>query len=107
MRHKYLLVRDHFTDIDIANTAARIVFYSNSAETNSDGSNTIKSTAVSPNPTSFTGIVLTKLDGSAKGGIVFAIETELGIPVKLVGLGETSVDLIVFDPSEFVSALFE
>ena len=57
--------------------------------------------------TDVTGIVLTKLDGSAKGGIVFAIETELGIPVKLVGLGETAVDLIVFNPSEFVSALFE
>lgn len=57
--------------------------------------------------TDVTGIVLTKLDGSAKGGIVFAIETELGIPVKLVGLGETAVDLIVFDPSEFISALFE
>ena len=57
--------------------------------------------------TDVTGIVLTKLDGSAKGGIVFAIETELGIPVKLVGLGETAVDLVAFDPSEFVSALFE
>jgi fused signal recognition particle receptor len=57
--------------------------------------------------TDVTGIILTKLDGSAKGGIVFAIETELGIPVKLVGLGETAVDLIAFDPSEFVSALFE
>jgi fused signal recognition particle receptor len=57
--------------------------------------------------TDVTGIVLTKLDGSAKGGIVFAIETELGIPVKLVGLGETAVDLIAFDPSDFVAALFE
>lgn len=57
--------------------------------------------------TSVTGVVLTKLDGSAKGGIVFAIETELGIPVKLVGVGETISDLIPFDPSEFVSALFE
>jgi fused signal recognition particle receptor len=54
-----------------------------------------------------TGIVLSKLDGSAKGGIVFAIETELGIPVKLVGLGETAVDLVAFDPAEFVAALFE
>ena len=54
-----------------------------------------------------TGVVLTKLDGSAKGGIVFAIETELGIPVKLVGIGETIGDLIDFDPEEFVSALFE
>jgi fused signal recognition particle receptor len=52
-----------------------------------------------------TGVVLTKLDGSAKGGIVFAIETELGIPVKLVGLGETIDDLAPFDPVEFVDAL--
>ncbi len=52
-----------------------------------------------------TGVVLTKLDGSAKGGIVFAIETQLGIPVKLVGLGETADDLVDFDPDEFVDAL--
>lgn len=57
--------------------------------------------------TDVTGVVLTKLDGSAKGGIVFAIETDLGIPVKLVGIGETIGDLIPFDPDEFVSALFE
>jgi fused signal recognition particle receptor len=57
--------------------------------------------------TNVTGVVLTKLDGSAKGGIVFAIETELGIPVKLVGIGETIDDLIPFDPAEFVSALVE
>ncbi|WP_116996435.1 signal recognition particle-docking protein FtsY [Desertimonas flava] len=56
--------------------------------------------------TSLTGVVLTKLDGSAKGGIVFAVETELGIPVKLVGLGETIADLAPFDPDEFVDALF-
>jgi fused signal recognition particle receptor len=55
--------------------------------------------------TNVTGVVLTKLDGSAKGGIVFAIETELGIPVKLVGIGETIDDLIAFDPAEFVAAL--
>jgi len=54
-----------------------------------------------------TGVVLTKLDGSAKGGIVFAIETELGLPVKLVGLGETIVDLVAFDPEQFVDALFD
>ncbi len=53
-----------------------------------------------------TGVVLTKLDGSAKGGIVFAIETELGIPVKLVGLGEQIEDLVPFDPNQFVDALF-
>jgi fused signal recognition particle receptor len=57
--------------------------------------------------TDVTGVVLTKLDGSAKGGIVFAIETELGIPVKLVGTGETIGDLIPFVPSEFVAALFD
>lgn len=57
--------------------------------------------------TNVTGVVLTKLDGSAKGGIVFAIETELGIPVKLVGIGETIGDLIPFEPTEFVSALFQ
>lgn len=53
-----------------------------------------------------TGVVLTKLDGSAKGGIVFAIETEFGLPVKLVGLGETIGDLVAFEPDEFVGALF-
>jgi fused signal recognition particle receptor len=56
--------------------------------------------------TRLTGVVLTKLDGSAKGGIVFAVETELGIPVKLVGLGENIDDLVPFDPDEFVAALF-
>lgn len=54
-----------------------------------------------------TGVVLTKLDGSAKGGIVFAVESELGIPVKLVGLGEGVADLVDFEPTEFVDALFE
>ncbi len=56
--------------------------------------------------TQVTGVVLTKLDGSAQGGIVFALETELGIPIKLVGLGETIDDLVAFDAAEFVSALF-
>jgi fused signal recognition particle receptor len=58
------------------------------------------------NATDVTGIVLTKLDGSAKGGIVLAIHEELGIPIKLVGLGETVVDLVAFDPDDFVEALF-
>lgn len=53
-----------------------------------------------------TGVVLTKLDGSAKGGIVVAIHDQLGIPVKLVGLGEGPDDLVPFDPQEFVEALF-
>jgi fused signal recognition particle receptor len=56
--------------------------------------------------TEVTGVVLTKLDGSAKGGIVLAINAELGLPIKLVGLGETVDDLIEFDPDEFVEALF-
>jgi fused signal recognition particle receptor len=54
-----------------------------------------------------TGVVLTKLDGSAKGGIVLAIQHELGLPVKLVGLGEGVDDLVEFDPDAFVEALFE
>ncbi len=54
-----------------------------------------------------TGVVLTKLDGSAKGGIVIAIQRELGLPVKLVGLGEGPDDLVTFDPDEFVDALFD
>ena len=52
-----------------------------------------------------TGVVLTKLDGTAKGGIALAIQAELGIPVKLVGVGEGAGDLIGFDPEEFVGAL--
>ncbi len=52
-----------------------------------------------------TGIVLTKLDGTAKGGIVFAINKELGIPVKFLGIGEAIEDLKSFDPQEFVNAL--
>src|SRR5436189_6317792 len=54
-----------------------------------------------------TGIALTKLDGTAKGGIVIAIQAELGIPVKIVGVGEGVGDLISFDPQEFAAALFE
>jgi fused signal recognition particle receptor len=53
-----------------------------------------------------TGVVLTKLDGTAKGGIALAIQNELGIPIKLVGVGEGADDLIDFDPDEFVDALF-
>jgi fused signal recognition particle receptor len=52
-----------------------------------------------------TGVVLTKLDGTAKGGIVIAVQRDLGIPVKLVGLGEGTHDLAPFDPDAFVDAL--
>jgi fused signal recognition particle receptor len=54
-----------------------------------------------------TGIVLTKLDGTAKGGIVLAIQSDLGLPVKAVGIGESVEDLVEFDPQEFAAALFD
>ncbi|MEO3720905.1 signal recognition particle-docking protein FtsY [Lacticaseibacillus paracasei] len=57
--------------------------------------------------TKITGIVLTKLDGSGKGGIVLAIRNELHVPVKLVGLGEKMDDLQAFDPTKFVAGLFK
>lgn len=53
-----------------------------------------------------TGVILTKLDGTAKGGIVIAIKKELDIPVKLVGLGENIDDLEVFDPEQYIYGLF-
>jgi fused signal recognition particle receptor len=54
-----------------------------------------------------TGIVLTKLDSTARGGIVFAIEQRLGVPVRFAGVGERPEDLVEFDPAAFVAALFE
>ena len=54
-----------------------------------------------------TGIILTKLDGTAKGGIAVAIQSELKVPVKYIGVGETIEDLQKFDPDEFVNALFD
>ena len=54
-----------------------------------------------------TGVVLTKLDSTAKGGIVFAIERDLGVPVRFVGVGEKAEDLLPFDPVAFVAALFD
>ena len=59
------------------------------------------------NTAGLTGIVLTKLDGTAKGGIVFPIATELGVPVKYVGVGESMDDLIPFDAKNYVEALFK
>jgi fused signal recognition particle receptor len=53
-----------------------------------------------------TGIVLTKLDGTAKGGVVVAISRELGVPVRYVGVGEKAGDLLPFDPRDFVDSLF-
>ena len=54
-----------------------------------------------------TGIVLTKLDSTSRGGIVFAIEQRLGVPVRFAGVGERPGDLVPFDPAAFVAALFE
>jgi len=54
-----------------------------------------------------TGIVLTKLDGTAKGGIVIAIARELNIPIRYVGIGEKADDLLPFDPEKFIASLFE
>ncbi len=71
------------------------------------GQNGLSQAKVFTEAVEVTGVVLTKLDGSAKGGVVFAIESELGLPVKLVGLGEGVGDLVDFDPDAFVDALFE
>ena len=71
------------------------------------GQNGLTQAAQFTQATQVTGVVLTKLDGSAKGGIVLAIQSQLGLPVKLVGLGETADDLVEFDPDDFVDALFE
>jgi fused signal recognition particle receptor len=70
------------------------------------GQNALRQAALFNEAIGVTGIALTKLDGTAKGGIVFAVKKELGIPVRLVGVGEGIDDLRDFDPEEFVEALF-
>lgn len=69
------------------------------------GQNGLRQAEVFGQVVSVTGIVLTKLDGTAKGGIVVAVQRKLGVPVKLVGLGEGPDDLAPFDPEAFVDAL--
>jgi fused signal recognition particle receptor len=69
------------------------------------GQNGLEQARVFTEVVDVTGVVLTKLDGSAKGGIVIAVQRKLGIPVKLVGLGEGPDDLAPFDPAQFVDAL--
>jgi fused signal recognition particle receptor len=69
------------------------------------GQNGLRQARVFGEVVDVTGIVLTKLDGTAKGGIVIAVQRELGVPVKLVGLGEGPDDLAPFDPEVFVDAL--
>ena len=63
--------------------------------------------APSPRPSNATGVILSKLDGTAKGGIVLAITKELGLPVLYIGTGEQPDDIAAFDPQQFVDALFE
>jgi len=70
------------------------------------GQNAIRQAELFNEAVGLTGIALTKLDGTAKGGIVFAIKKGLGIPVRLIGVGEGIEDLRDFDPKEFVEALF-
>jgi fused signal recognition particle receptor len=72
-----------------------------------NGQNAMKQAEIFNSAVGVTGIALTKLDGTAKGGIVFAIRKELNIPVKLIGVGEGVEDLQDFLPEEFVRALFE
>jgi fused signal recognition particle receptor len=69
------------------------------------GQNGLRQARVFAEAVDITGIVLTKLDGTAKGGIVVAVQRELGVPVKLVGLGEGPDDLAPFDPATFVDAI--
>jgi len=71
------------------------------------GQNGLQQAKVFSEVVNVTGIVLTKLDGTAKGGIVVAIQRQLGVPVKLVGLGEGPDDLAPFNPEDFVDALLE
>jgi fused signal recognition particle receptor len=69
------------------------------------GQNGLTQARVFADVVDITGVVLTKLDGTAKGGIVFRVQQELGVPVKLVGLGEGPDDLAPFEPGAFVDAL--
>ncbi|MGV1008188.1 MAG: signal recognition particle-docking protein FtsY [Dermatophilaceae bacterium] len=71
------------------------------------GQNGLQQAKVFGEVVAVTGIVLTKLDGTAKGGIVVAVQRQLGVPVKLVGLGEGPDDLAPFDPAAFVDALLD
>lgn len=71
------------------------------------GQNAVNQAKEFKNAADITGLVLTKLDGSAKGGIVFSIKKELGLPIKYIGVGEKADDMEPFDAKDFVSALFE
>ena len=70
------------------------------------GQNGLQQAKLFTDSAAVTGVVLTKLDGTAKGGVVVAIARELGLPVRYVGIGEKAGDLLPFDPEEFVNSLF-
>ncbi len=72
-----------------------------------NGQNAIAQATTFKQAMDITGIVLTKLDGTAKGGVILGISDELGVPVRFVGIGEKVEDLRPFDPAEFVAALYE
>lgn len=72
----------------------------------STGQNALNQAKEFDKTTKLTGLVLTKLDGSSKGGIVLAIRNEMSLPVKLVGLGEKAEDLAEFDAEKFAIGLF-
>lgn len=71
------------------------------------GQNAVNQAKEFKNSANITGLVLTKLDGTAKGGIVFSIKNELDIPVKFIGVGEQIDDMEIFNAQEFIDALFE
>jgi fused signal recognition particle receptor len=71
------------------------------------GQNGLQQARVFKEATDISGIVLTKLDGTAKGGVIVGIQEELGVPVKYIGVGEDVEDLQLFDPARFVQALFD
>ena len=70
------------------------------------GQNGLQQAKVFRETAGLTGIILTKLDGTAKGGAVISIKAKLGLPVRFVGVGEGMDDLMEFDPDAFVDALF-
>jgi fused signal recognition particle receptor len=73
----------------------------------STGQNGLQQARIFKEATDINGIVLTKLDGTAKGGVIISIQEELGVPVKYIGVGEDVDDLQPFEPERFVQALFE
>jgi len=73
----------------------------------STGQNAMQQAKAFTSAVDITGLALTKLDGTAKGGIVIGISSELAVPVKYIGVGEQAGDLQVFDRVSFVNALFE